>query len=239
MFPTWPDEAVYNATGYGPYPFWAPGTPNTGSMTEGAPIQSWFSALQNSERLDHNGECQLEGLGPDLRSPAEIAAGVAPRAPRNGPCTHLFVGERAWLFSQDRAFCCRSSTPNSTCHLTRPQKDFWRAFKLQGVSDYTSESGYYQGKVKNYTMSLSKPWQNFWFWYVTDMHDRPIEQGEGPCVSPRGCNHGPKYLFHQYNPRTFRAAAVPPSVFDVPEVCTGRDVQDCLVGPITSFCTGR
>ena len=237
-------------------------------MNAGAPIRTWWSALQNAERFDHNGMCSLSSLGPD-RTAAEIAAGVAPRV-KDGPCTHLFVANSsAYLFAQDHSFCCVSSTSKAACHLTRPQASFWNVFDPPTVSDYTSESGYYQGKVKNYTMHLTNP-SNFWFWYLTDMHDRPIEcepslllfipfvcdfaslpracstkkrgsgrrQGEGPCVRPRGCGGPPKYLFHQYDPATFRPATIAPSVFDVPAVCTGPGVRSCLVEP-TFFCTGQ
>jgi hypothetical protein len=71
----------------------------------GAPIRVWWSARQNAERFDHNGECALSGLGPD----ADTAA-----APADGPCTHLFTdNEDAYLFAQDESFCCRSSTPEA------------------------------------------------------------------------------------------------------------------------------
>ena len=49
-------------------------------MSAGAPIRTWWSALQNAERFDHNGMCSLSSLaGPDDRTAAEIAAGGAPR----------------------------------------------------------------------------------------------------------------------------------------------------------------
>merc|ERR1711865_667513 len=36
-FPAWPYEVTYNASGYGPYPFWTSNSPFSGSLTEGAP----------------------------------------------------------------------------------------------------------------------------------------------------------------------------------------------------------
>jgi len=105
----------------------------------------------------------------------------------------------------------------------------------QTVTDYTSESGYYQGKVKNYTMHLSNP-ANFWFWYITDMDDRPIEQGEGACaMMPRGCGGPPHYLFHQYDPKTFKPFEISPATFEVPVICKASTVGGCLVEP-TQFC---
>ena len=178
-------------------------------MNAGAPIQTWWSALQNAERFDHNGMCSLSSLGPD-RTAAEIAAGVAPRV-KDGPCTHLFVANSsAYLFAQDHSFCCVSSTSKAACHLTRPQASFWNVFDPPTVSDYTSESGYYQGKVKNYTMHLTNP-SNFWFWYLTDMHDRPIECE--PSLRPRlrasaACLLNKKaWLGPQARRRAVRAAA--------------------------------
>jgi hypothetical protein len=87
-------------------------------------------------------------------------------------------------------------------------------------------------------MHLTNP-SNFWFWYVTDMNDRPIEQGEGPGV-PRSFNGQgpPHYLFHQYDPPTFKPAALAASVFVVPEICKAASVGSCLVEP-TLFCSGR
>jgi len=218
-FPDWPDEITYNASGYGPYPFWHGGH-GGGSLTQGSPITTWWSALKNAERLDHHGKCSLSGLG-----------GI------NGPCTHLFVNQYAYLFSQDQSFCCISSTPEDVCHLSRPQRDFFRAMNYNGISDgYVSESGYYTGKIKNYSMHLTNP-ADFWFWYFTDLDDKPLEQGEGPCVLPRGCPGPPKYLFHQYDPPTFRALNISQDVFTIPAICKSSRVTQCEVEP-THFCVG-
>jgi len=94
-------------------------------------------------------------------------------------------------------------------------------------------------------MHLTNP-QNFHFWYLTDLHDRPIEQGEGPCVrsydglrTGYGCSGPPKYLYHQYDPRTFREAKLEARIFEVPEICkrsASNKVPLCLVSP-TIFCT--
>ena len=172
-FPDWPDEVAYSAMGYGPYPFWAAGTPATGSLTEGTAITTKWSRVQNAERLDH-ANCALSSVGAD----------------KDGPCTDLFVdGGYAYLFAADESFCCTVSTPELKCSLTRMPRDFYNLFEYQGiVRDYVSESGFYAGPVKNYTMHLSgtAP-EGFWFWYYTDLNDKPVEQGEGPCVQPRGC----------------------------------------------------
>ena len=72
---------------------------------------------------------------------------------------------------------------------------------------------------------------------MTDMDDKPIEQGEGGCVAPRWCGGPPKYLFHQYNPATFLNTSLDASVFEVPAVCKSSSVQNCLVQP-TNFCSG-
>ena len=159
-FPAWPDEVTYNASGYGPYPFWCNDCAFAGSLTEGAPLQVWWSALKNAERLDHNGACSMTGFGPD-HEPIEVA---------DGPCTHLFLNDSyAYLYKQDGSFCCQSSGPKAVCHLSRPQFDFYKVFGAPTVEhNYTSESGYYHGDVKRYTLHLTNP-PNFWFWYITDM----------------------------------------------------------------------
>ena len=48
-WPHWPDEATYNATGFGPYPFWRSGS---GSVSKtGAALRVWWSHTQASERV--------------------------------------------------------------------------------------------------------------------------------------------------------------------------------------------
>ena len=227
-FPHWPYEVTYNASGYGPYPFWTLGG-GTGAGTlsgPGAPIQTWWSAVQNAERLDHS-QCNLAGLG----GSAKVA------------CTHLFLDNAyAYVFTKN-GFCCQSSGPEQVdrCHMTRPQRTFMDVFDFKGVINYTSEDGLFSGPAKQYTMHLTNP-SNFWFWYVTDMKDQPIEQGEGPCemysaTGTRACTGPPKMLFHQYHPGTFKAASIDPSVFALPDVCqnsTGK-LKTCFVEP-TNFC---
>jgi len=224
-FPSWPSEVEYNATGYGPYPFWSKNSPFQGSITDGAPIHTYWSGVLNAERLDHNGNCGLSGMGWN----------------QDAPCTHLFLGtKQAYLFDQEQTHCCITSSPDHVCALTASPRDLTGLFNYDGVLDnYVSESGYYSGSVKKYSMHLTNP-SNFWFWYVTDMDDRPIEQGEGGCsmYGPSGTrqctSRGPKYLFHQYNPDTFKETTLDPEVFAVPEVCKNTQ-STCYVFP-TQFC---
>lgn len=221
-FPTWPYEVAYNASGYGPYPFWSGPGPSGSLSGKGAPIYTRWSAVLNAERLEHSQCSTRDMFGEDM------------------PCTHLFLGDQhAYLFSQDEIHCCESSFPGYACHLTTMQRDFYNVFqKEETVNDYISEHGYYSGKVKKYSMHLTRP-RNFWFWYVTDMNDRPIEQGEGPCnmyseSGTRDCWGPPKMLWHQYDPDTFSEAILDPEVFAVPEVCKTTN-QKCVVTP-TNFC---
>jgi hypothetical protein len=228
-FPHWPYEVTYNASGYGPYPFWTLGGGTGGKLSgPGTPITTWWSALQNAERLDH-ASCDMKGVG--------YEDGV--------PCTHLFVnGSYAYLFSQDQKFCCMSSAPapDDKCHLTRPQRTFMDVMSLKGTMDnYTSEDGLYTGKAKHYSMHLTNP-SDFWFWYVTDMEDKPLEQGEGPCdmytsSGSRECSGPPKMLFHQYHPGTFTNATIASSTFAIPDICKKTPLTSCLVQP-TRFCDG-
>merc|ERR1711920_848006 len=126
---------TYNASGYGPYPFWAAGGGSGGSLTKGTPIQTHWSAVLNSERLDH-GMCSLQSLGLGWQQDAA--------------CTHLFLGSSyAYLFDQAQAHCCISSKPYSglgfppsggQCTLTTMQRDFYKVFDYAGTLDnYKSE----------------------------------------------------------------------------------------------------
>ena len=146
---------------------------------------------------------------------------IDPATP-DGPCASLFVGSpandgtgSAYLFSADESsFCCVSSTPDISCTMTAPERDFYKSvceppskfhqalqcnpaplrtsllpwlsgfllvlsswpaplptlpryFTYNGVSDgYVSESGYYSGRVMNYSMHLTDP-SNFYFWWAT------------------------------------------------------------------------
>lgn len=225
-FPHWPYEVTYNASGYGPYPFWTLGGGSGGALSgPGTDIQTWWSAVENAERLDH-ASCNMAGVG--------YKDGV--------PCTHLFLdGDWAFLFSKDEEFCCMSSA-NKTydkCHMSRPQRDFMDVFKYDGVINYTQEDGLHSGQARKYSMHLSKP-SNFWFWYITDMNDRPIEQGEGPCNmfasdGSRNCDGPPKMLFHQYHPDTFKNVTLDPAVFRLPSKCQEQPRKFCEVQP-TLFC---
>merc|ERR1711964_601147 len=110
----------------------------------GTPIQTWWSAVQNAERLDH-ASCSLGGFG------------ISDQA-----CTHLFIngstGDYGWafLYTKDESWCCMSSAPKqyTPCHLTRPQRNFVDVFNYDGVIDYTAEDGLYKGKAKKYSMHL-------------------------------------------------------------------------------------
>ena len=78
----WPFEAVYNATGYGDYPFWTgdalPGRQSgLATSSSGAHIHTTWSAVVNAEKLEH-GSCSL----------SSINAGFS----ADGPCTHLMLG---------------------------------------------------------------------------------------------------------------------------------------------------
>jgi len=229
-FPTWPFEVQYNASGYGPYPFWA-GPGPSGSLTgKGADITTYYSAVQNAERLDH-ASCSIASLG----------------ASADGPCTHLFVnGSWAFVYSKDESFCCMSSAPAqyTACHLTRPQRNFMDVMDYNGIIDYTSEDGLFtKVKAKKWSMHLTTP-ADFFFWYLTDLDGKPMEQGEGPCDmyaedGTRNCAGPPKMLFHQYHTASFQETTFDASTFTVPDVCLDAKKRTyCMVSP-TNFCGGR
>lgn len=159
-FPHWPYEVTYNASGYGPYPFWYPNSDASGKLSgEGTNITSYWSDVLNAEKLVH-ASCDLKSIGA-----------------KNGiPCTHLFLDDYAFIFNEEEKFCCMSSAPEmyDRCHLTRPQRTFMDLFKSEGEIDYKSEDGLYDGKAKKYSMTLTNP-PNFWFWYITDLDGKPLE----------------------------------------------------------------
>jgi len=227
-FPDWPYEVEYNATGYGPYPFWTAGgdkldtsfPPPSPSPSTGAPIHTYWSAVLNAEKLEHNGQCSLTGVGGGFSS--------------DGPCTHLMLGNKyAYLYNNEQTHCCISSTPTYACHMTTMPRTFVKdLFEYKGdIENYKSESGYYNGTVKHYSTKLA-PSGNIYFWYVTDQDNKPIEQGEGGCdfTGSHSCSVGPKYLWHQYNPATFKETTLDPSVFAVPDVCKST-TSYCEVTP--------
>lgn len=109
-----------------------------------------------------------------------------------------------------------------------------------GLTGLKRAAGLYTGKAKKYSMHLSNP-SNFYFWYVTDMNDRPLEQGEGPCDmydqwgTRNYCSGPPKMLFHQYHTDTFKSTTIDPEVFALPDVCKKTPYTYCMVQP-TNFC---
>jgi len=233
-FPAWPFEAVYNATGYGDYPFWTGGAPpgrqsGLATSSSGAHIHTTWSAVVNAEKLEH-GSCSL----------SSINAGFS----ADGPCTHLMLGTQyAYLYDQEETHCCISSKPDYDCHLAPIARDFYSVFDYQGdIENYVSESGYYQGTVKHYSTSMSGGGSSsFYFWYVTDPSGKPVEQGEGSCdmynwFGSRDCWGGPHYIYHQYDPPSFTAVDLDHTVFAVPDVCK-TTTETCLVTP-SFLCTG-
>jgi len=226
-FPAWPYEATYSATGYGQYPFWTGGDPNEKIGKDGASIHTMWSAVVNAEKLMH-GFCNLTYLDAGFES--------------NGPCTHLMLGtESAYLYNQEETNCCVSSTPQYACNLAPISRDFISLFDYNGdIENYVSESGYYSGVVKHYSLNMQmESGSPFYFWYVTDPTGQPIEQGEGPCnmynpIGDRYCGAGPLTMFHQYDTTTFRSTTLNHVVFSVPEVCQST-TQTCFAVP-TSLC---
>merc|ERR1712137_56310 len=219
-FTSWPFEVMYDAFGYGPYPFWSGGPPSGGSLSgAGTAIHTLWSSVLNAERLEH-AACDTES-----------EFGV------NGPCVHLFLNNKsAYLFLKDESDCCISSYPGYACELTTVQRDFYKLFSDEEIiEDYKSEHGFnISGQLKKYSMKLTST-PNFHFWYVTDMNGRPIEQGEGPCnmYSPshtRNCEGPPKTLFHQYDPERFFDVTLHPENFTVPDVCKTTE-KYCVVQP--------
>ena len=117
----WPFEVVYNATGYGDYPFWTgdalPGHQSgLATSSSGAHIHTTWSAVVNAEKLEH-GSCSL----------SSINAGF----PADGPCTHLMLGTQyAYLYDQEETHCCISSKPDYDCSACQTSACFPRHSRL-------------------------------------------------------------------------------------------------------------
>ena len=81
-------------------------------------------------------------------------------------------------------------------------------------ASYGDLSGtYYSGPVKQYLMTLPSSEPVTYFWYITTMDDKPVQQGEG------GFGGAGIFIYHEYNTSSFEAVTHDPSVFAVPEVC--------------------
>ena len=223
-WPDWPDEFSYEGRGFGAYPFWYGTSPDDDTSGKtGSEIFTEYSAIKNAERISH-GNCNLASLG----------------GPESGPCYNLFTGYYAYLYTPDKSFCCYESKKDYSCAISKPQRDFWNIFDYNGISyEYeTLSPGYYSGPVHNYTLVVDDPLNGpFWFWYYTDMENRPIEQGEGSCVGPRYClNPLPfagftkKYVFHEFNTSSITQTSFDWDTFDVPEICLNTTTS-CMIGP--------
>jgi hypothetical protein len=226
-FPSWPFEVTYTGMGYGQYPFWTGGTTSADYASSGTPIRTTWSSIVNAEKLEH-GNCNLTFL-----SGANFSS--------DGPCTHLMLGTQyGYLYNKEETHCCISSSPDYACHFSPVDREFYKFFDYQGeIEHYISESGYYSGPVKHYSLKMTNDY--FYFWYVTDPTGRPIEQGEGPVDmychgQSRYCGgDGPVTMFHQYDLSTFSATTLNHDVFKVPEVCQTTNFT-CLASP-TSLCS--
>ena len=224
----WPAEVEYDATGFGPYPFWL--GPVRSDITQGAPIHAWWSRTKQAEKFYHK-TCQIGNAGYNTS---------------NAPCYHLMGAgnpynnqKLSYFYTEAEDFCCISGFNDTSGQyqsqvLSAVQWDWMKKMKLNGESDYAGD--YYTGKVKNYTMDCSGgngcgP-GNFFIWYYTTLDDKPVEQGEGCQVMPRTsqCSTGGSYLFHQYNQSSWTEHSIDASVFDVPDIClkAGARKSYCL-----------
>lgn len=214
-WPHWPEEVHYNATFYGQYPFWACNGPTSFAGSAGA---AWWSQSKASEKFYHS-SCGLAGCG----------------ASDGAPCYHLFVGAqpspKSWIYTADGSFCCNSMPssglgrgvgfpPGGSQVLSAPQADFMDTFSLQGVVNHKGPYGPSNGKVKNYTL-IEDPTQVVSdFFYLTDMDDKPVAQGEGALSPSNAASAGRgKVVFHYYDTKSFVSTTLDDSVFAVPDIC--------------------
>jgi hypothetical protein len=214
-FPHWPEEVHYYGKGHGAYPFWLGGESPSGDSS----IEVWWSEKQLAEKFYHHA-CGMSEAG----------------ASKDGPCYHLFLGGQpnptAYLYTAKEDFCCvsgpsrrlgstqrRLQSGNSE-KLAAPSSDFMDNMTLSGTMDFKGD--FYSGKVKKYIMQLPDSEPVKYFWYLTTMDDRPVEQGEGGLPSaddnPTSAGGG-ILLWHEYNTTSFQGTTIDSSVFAVPDVC--------------------
>jgi hypothetical protein len=100
--------------------------------------------------------------------------------------------------------------------LSSPSADFMDTFTYKDTEDFTGT--FYTGKIKKYLVELPSTEAVTWFWYMTDMQDRPVEQGEG--------GHGSGIVvYHEYNTSSFESTTHDPSVFEPPAICKTTTVS--------------
>lgn len=209
VFPHWPAEVHYNGTGHGAYPFWG-GPAGQGSK---GPIEVWWSETKESEKFYHE-SCGMYEFGYYKKGYQMV------------PCYHLFVGgqpsPKAWMYTADEDFCCESSGLNQK--LSAPQSNFMddmtegEAMEFHGTYHDSSRDG----KVRKWIMDLGRNQPVRYFWYLTTQDGRPVEQGEGGLPSsddqPTSSGQGIT-VWHEYDTKTFKAATLDASVFEIPEIC--------------------
>ena len=202
VFPHWPAEAHYFAKGHGAYPFWLGGT---SAETGNGALEVWYSETKSSEKYYH-ATCAMKEAGTTA----------------NAPCYHLFNSAQpsptSYLYTADESFCCLSNPGMSgdddevgAEKLAAPQSDFMDQMTYKGVRNWTGT--FYSGPTKFYLETLPSTEAVTYFWYATDMNDRPVQQGEG------GNGGSGIEIYHEYNTSSFEAVTLDASVFAVPEIC--------------------
>jgi hypothetical protein len=204
IWPHWPDEVHYTATGHGSYPFWLG---FDGTNTSGY-LEVWWSQSKAAEKFYHE----------------SCAMGEAGYAQRSAPCYHLMLGTtanpQAYLYTATEDFCCVSQPTAGSGglgeQLTAPQADFMDQMTNRGPYTLPAPTKYNtcaNDSCVLYTMELPTPAPPAWFWYITTKEGLPVQQGEG------GRSTLVQNLWHDYNTSSFTATTHDPSVFAIPSIC--------------------
>lgn len=202
VWPHWPEEVHYTATGHGAYPFWSGPGGDGGS----GHLEVWWSQSKASEKFYHE-VCYM---------------GEAGYSQTQAPCYHLFVGNAptplSYLYTATEDFCCTTQPATGIGeHLSAPQSDWMDSMTNQGEYVLTTPTEYNncaQGDgcvLWNMQLPSSEPVT--WFWYITTKEGKPVQQGEG------GFSGAGIMIWHNYNTSSFEAVQHDASVFAVPEVC--------------------
>lgn len=202
VWPHWPAEVHYHGMGHGAYPFWL-GPSGKGGQGK---IEVWYSEKILAERYYH-AVCGMREAG--YRTDA--------------PCVHLFTGGQpnptAHLYTATEDFCCLSGPPAGGRHKERlapPATDFMDDMTYKGEIDFTGV--YYKGKGKYYLLELPGSEPVTWFWYITDMDGKPVQQGEGGKNAQDDSGAGIQ-IYHDYNTTSFESVSLNASKFAIPSIC--------------------
>lgn len=226
-FPYWPRNTHFTGKGFGPYPFWEFGphgvtdawTLNISYFNSGyyggTDLEVWQSTKLRANKFFH-GKCYWELIFyRDLGTQS---------------CAALHTENRWVVYTvdpqtkeSDGKFCCDMQVGTKSPTLQSLNRKFVDNMKYYGEVDFHGH--YYEGRAKQYIMSLYEAVLPLNVFYETTLDGIPLRIGE---VDPNYIDDGilsegePPFVFEEMDPNSvLRSEPFPDSTFDVPEVCEG------------------